>query len=73
MTESVSVTSGEKRETHIAKLVLFPDELFPPPGPFVDAGFGGNVDAVALYACRVANMYPGPVEVLPLLMVLLIT
>jgi hypothetical protein len=56
----------------MAKLVFFPGELFPPPEPLVVVGFGGTVDSVALYARRVANMYPGPVEVLPLLMVLLI-
>lgn len=64
-----------KCETYIARLVLFPCDgwlLFPLPELFVVVVLGGTVVSVALYARRVANIYPGPVELLPLLMVLLI-
>ena len=57
----------------MARLVFFPCELFPLPGLLEAVVVGGTVDSVALYAFRVANMYPGPVEVLPLLVVLLTT
>lgn len=62
-----------KNKTYIARLVFLPPELPEPPGPPGDVELGGTVDSVALYARRVANIYPGPVETLPLLMVLLMT
>lgn len=69
----VSVTHGRWSQTYIAKLVFFPCGG-PPPwlGPFVDVVLGGTADSVALYARRVAKMYPGVVGGFPLLIVLLI-
>ena len=64
------VRGGHK--TYIAGLVFFPCEEFPPPVPLAGVELGDTVVFVALYPCRVANMYPGPVGLLPLLMVLLI-
>ena len=60
-------------KTYIARLVFFPCGG-PPPwlGLFVDVVLGGTADSVALYARRVAKIYPGAAVLLPLLMVLLI-
>ena len=58
-------------KTHIARLVFFPcGGVFPLP-PLSVGVLDGIFGSVALYARNVANMYPGPVE-LPLLRVLLI-
>jgi len=54
----------------MATLVFFPGWLFPLLPVPVGVAFGGESGSVALYARKVANMYPA-VE-LPLLRVLLI-
>lgn len=60
-------------KTHIARLVFLPC-CWPLPSPSLVTGvvFGGTFVSVELYARKVANMYPGSVE-LPLLRVLLMT
>lgn len=57
----------------MARLVLFPCCWPSPLSPLLEGVvFGGVFASVALYARKVANMYPGPVE-LPSLSVVLIT
>ena len=58
-------------DTHMARLVFFRWLPFPLPSVVAGVLLGVTFGSLALYARKVANIYPGAVE-LPLLSVLLI-
>ena len=63
----------DEGKTHIARLAPFPCGWPFPSPPVFGVVLGGRSGSVALYARKVANMYPGSVELPLLLRVLLIT